>query len=472
MREQISAALRLAIREGRLAPGARLPSWRDLASQLGVARGTVRSAYERLVDEQLILSCGAAGTFVARQLPTQVERPAPEVEPIPPRDPPPGLSGQTGIFQMAAPAQDVFPAKVWARILSGAARASAHVPHIYPDPRGDILLRNEIAGYLSLARGLPCTASQVFVTTGYTGSMSLIAHAMHLSGTSAWTEDPCYPMTRSCLRVLGVEPVPVPVDGHGLVVAEGLSRAPGASIAVVTAGQQAPLGIVLSPQRRRELLDWARDAKAWVIEDDYLGELQLTGRAAPSLAATEGGDRVLHVGTFSKTISPALRVGFLVVPPALVERFDQQVSVMPQVPPSLVQQAVAAFLQGGHFLRHLRRTRQTYVKRREALMACLDAMSATHMAAGLTVLLRLPPGVSDTSLCRELAAHGLGPVPLSLWYASPRPEHSGLLLGIANFKVEHARETCERLMALIHGWRPDGGLPRPRSRTDFTKEHA
>lgn len=447
--EQISAGLRSGIREGRLLPGARLPSWRDLASQLGVARGTVRAAYERLIDEQLIFSSGAAGTYVASRVPVQVESPPAELEAKPLGHSLQGLPGGLGAFQMAGPARDVFPTKVWMRTLGGAARAFAEMPQTYPDPRGDLTLRNEIARYLSLARGLSCTASQVFVTTGYASSMSLIAQAMQLGGTSAWTEDPGYPMTRRCLRVLGIEPVPVQVDAQGLDVASGIEHASQASVAVVTAGQQAPLGVVMSQQRRRELLGWAQKADAWVIEDDYLGELQLTGRAARSLAAEELGDRVLYIGTFSKSISPVLRIGFLVVPQEQVARFARQVSVMSPAPAPLMQHAVGAFLQGGHFLRHLRRTKQIYVDRRNALMACLEAASATHMAAGLAVLLRLPPGVSDMKICRELSGHGLAPVPLSPWYAAPLPEHSGLLLGVANLKTESAASTCERLLAMI-----------------------
>ena len=447
--EQIAAGLRAAIREGRLAPRARLPSWRDLASQLGVARGTVSAAYERLLDAQLIVSLGAAGTFVAEHLPPS-SRPREAVAvPSSPVGTIPSFPGRSGIFQMANPAQDLFPAKVWARIMTGAVRATSHARQINPDPRGELALRGEIAAYLSLARGLPCTAAQVFVTTGYAGSLSLAVQALGLRGSSAWTEDPGYPTTRRCLQAFGVEPLPVPVDAEGLVVDEGVARAPDAALAVVTAGQQAPLGVALSARRRQAILAWAERARAWVVEDDYLGELQLGARAAPSLVAAGEGARVLHVGTFSKTISPMLRLGFLVVPADQVERFARHAAVLPPAPAPLVQLAVAAFLRDGHFLRHLRRTRQVYAQRRAALVACLDAASATYIAAGLTVLLRLAPGVSDLALAQSLAAHGLTPVPLSPWYARPGPENTGLLLGVADLRVEIAAETCTRLLALV-----------------------
>jgi GntR family transcriptional regulator/MocR family aminotransferase len=445
--EQIAAGLRAAIREGRLAPRARLPSWRDLASQLGVARGTVSAAYERLLDAQLIVSLGAAGTFVAEHLPPSSRPCEAGAVPSAPVGSIPSFPGRSGIFQMANPAQDLFPAKVWARIMTGAVRATSHARQINPDPRGELALRSEIAAYLSLARGLPCTAAQVFVTTGYAGSLSLAVQALGLRGTSAWTEDPGYPTTRRCLHALGVEAVPVPVDAEGLVVDEGVARAPDAALAVVTAGQQAPLGVALSARRRQAILAWAERARAWVVEDDYLGELQLGARAAPSLVAAGDGARVLHVGTFSKTISPMLRLGFLVVPAAEVERFARHAAVVPPAP--LVQLAVAAFLRDGHFLRHLRRTRQVYAQRRAALVACLDAASATYIAAGLTVLLRLAPGVSDLTLAQSLAAHGLTPVPLSPWFAQPGPENTGLLLGVADLRVEIAAETCARLLALV-----------------------
>ncbi len=441
---QISAALREAIEHGRLAPGARLPSWRDLAAQLGVARGTVRAAYEALIDAQLAEAHGAAGTRVARQPP-----PRPQADPpAPARDPFGEHPRVAGVFQMGVPAQDAFPVKPWGRILARAARAAASAPPRYPDARGEPALRAAIAVYLAVARGLACSPAQVYVTSGLAPSLALAVRTLGLSGR-AWTEDPGYPVARRLLLALGLTPVPVPVDTDGLDVAAGMRAAPQAALAVVTPGQQAPLGVTLSPARRRALLDWAARAGSWVVEDDYLGELQLQGRAAPGLGTRDPTARVLHIGTFSKTISPALRLGFLVVPADQVDRFDAAVALHGAAPAPLLQHAVAEFLQGGHQLRHLRRMKRLYQQRRDVLAACLQAEEVTHRAAGLALLLRLPPGVADVAVAREARTVGLAPVPLSLWYAQPGPEHHGLLLGVTNVREDEAAAHWMRLQALI-----------------------
>ena len=311
---QIHRGIGSAIRAGRLPSGARLPSWRDLAAQLGVARGTVRLAYERLADEQLVVSSGPAGTHVAEQPPL-----AQAVQARPDRPPLPGMfpdyATPPAVFRMGVPAQDAFPAKLWSRMMVRAARGVAAAPVSYPDPRGDPALREVLAAYLAIGRGLACSPSQIIVTAGYAGALGLVIRALNLEGATAWMEEPGFPITRTALALARVTPVPVRVDADGLDVADGIAVAPGAAMAIVTAGQQAPLGVTTSLPRRRALLAWAERAGAWVIKDDYLSELQLQGRAAPALASLDRAGRVIHLGSFSKTISPALRVGFLVAPP-------------------------------------------------------------------------------------------------------------------------------------------------------------
>lgn len=448
--EQIRKALHAAIAQGRLAPGARLPSWRDLASQLGVARGTVRVAYEALIAAQLIVALGAAGTFVGRHVAPAPQGPAVASSATVLRDPVANYPRSvSGVFQMGVPAQDAFPAKVWARIVARAARASADAPLRYPDPRGEAVLRAAIAAYLAVARGMACSAAQVFVTSGHTAAIALAVQALGLKG-QAWCEDPGYPLTRRTLAALGVVSVPVAVDAQGLDVAAGMAAAPHAALAVVTPGQQAPLGAALSAQRRQALLGWAAQAGAWVLEDDYLGELQLPpGRAMPALAAHDGTGRVLHVGTFSKTINPSLRLGFLVVPAAQVARFDDAAALFGSAPAPLLQHAVAEFLQGGHLLRHLRRMKALYARRWDAIVAGLQVQSATCRASGLSVLVRLPPGMDDVALALQARQHGLAPVPLSPWYADPQPHHAGLVLGVANVPEHEAAAHCRQLMDLV-----------------------
>jgi GntR family transcriptional regulator/MocR family aminotransferase len=295
---QIYAAIREGIENGRLASGARLPSWQDLAAQLGVSRGTVRVAYERLIAEQFAIGLGSAGTRVAER---QSRSPIPDQLPEAPLLPDVfyDFGSAPLAFQMGVPAQDAFPFKLWSRILSREARRAAAAPVTYPDPRGDPELRKQIASYLGLARGVRCSASQVFVTAGFSGALGLAIRGLQPGKTGAWIEDPGFPLTRTALELAGVGVTAVPVDGEGLDVAAGVRMAPRAKLAVVTPGQQAPLGMTMSLPRRLALLAWARRNDAWIIEDDYLSELQLKGRAAPALASLDHGGRVLQIGSFS-----------------------------------------------------------------------------------------------------------------------------------------------------------------------------
>jgi GntR family transcriptional regulator/MocR family aminotransferase len=445
--EQIADGIRAAIREGRLAPDARLPSWNDLAIQLGVARGTVRSAYERLADGQFIVSAGAAGTRVARRPPAT----RPEPEPSRGRE---ALGAfQSGPirpapFQVGVPAADLFPTALWSRMLAQAARDTASAPVGYPDPRGEAGLRAEIAGYLAVARGFACHPTQVFVTNGYAGAFNIAMRALKLHGAQAWVEDPGYPFARTALAWAGLSAVPVPVDGEGLDVAAGVASGPGARVGVITAGQQAPLGVTLSLERRHALLDWAIEGDRWIIEDDYLGELQLARRAAPALASMDGR-RVIHIGTFSKTMSPALRVGYMVVPHDLIGPVAEVVGTLDPAPSPSVQVAIEAYMRDGHYLRHLRRMKRAYAERRDALGAALDSFGVVHEAAALSVLMALPDGTDDVVVAQAAFAEGLSPVPLSPWYGGQATPRSGLLLGVTNVPIEHALSFAERLWRIV-----------------------
>ena len=447
---QIYGAIRDAIETGRLGSGARLPSWRDLAAQLGVSRGTVRVAYERLINEQFVVGLGAAGTRVA-------DRPSPPSAPdwSPEAPPMPELFNDFGAvplaFQMGVPSQDAFPFKLWSRILTREARRAAAAPVSYPDPRGDPELRREIAAYLAIARGIRCTPSQVLVAGGFSGALGLAVRGLRLEGKTAWTEDPGFPMTRAALSLAGMTVAAVPVDQDGLDVAAGIRGAPDAALAVVTPGQQAPLGMTMSLARRLELLAWARKGGAWIIEDDYLSELQLKGRAAPALASFDHGGRLLHIGSFSKTINPALRLGFLVVPPDLARRFGDVAACLAPAPNAAVQRAVAEFLREGHYLRHLRHMKRLYAARRESLVRCLretvpDSVRV-EATAGLAVVSLLPESASDVDVALRALPFGLAPAPLSPWYMQS-PARQGLLLGVTNINERRLAADCRRLAEL------------------------
>jgi GntR family transcriptional regulator / MocR family aminotransferase len=449
--EQIRRGITAAIENGVLAPGARLPSWLDLAAQLGVARGTVRSAYEKLSAAQLIVASRATGTHVADRLAIIVRQEAP---------PDPGsfmemyqeLTAGPAIFQMGVPAQDTIPAKLFARIRSSAVRTELSAPAIYPDPRGELELRREIAAYLAIARGIECSPSQIIITGGFAGGLGLALRVLGLEGRKAWVENPGFPFTRRGLELARLSLAPIPVDADGMDVDYGLNHAADAALVVVTPGQQAPLGFTLSLARRLRLLDWAAREKAWVIEDDYLSELQLKGRATPALASLDRTGRVIHIGSFSKTLTPALRLGFLVAPLALANQFAEAAACLAPAPGPAVQLATAAFMRDGHYMRHLRRTKRVYATQSDALLKSLRprARDIVDIAiAGLAVLLRLPDGAPDFSIARETLSFGLAPTPLSIWYASPASAKSGLLLGIATSPHKRIEASCDRLIRII-----------------------
>lgn len=448
--EQIRSGIAAAIEDGVLAPGARLPSWQDLASQLGVARGTVRTAYEKLAAAQLIEASRATGTHVAK-------RPR---SPARNEEPPDARSFMRtyldmiqgpAFFQMGVPAADTFPATLFARIRAHAVRAEASIPPLYPDPRGELELRREIASYVAIARGIACSPSQVMITGGFSAGLGLSLAALGLAGQKAWVEDPGFPWTRKGLELARLRVAPIPVDADGIDIDHGLRFHPDARLVVVTPGQQAPLGSTLSLERRLRLLEWAAASEGWVIEDDYLSELRLSGRAAPALASLDRDGRVIHIGSFSKTISPTVRLGFLIAPMELTSRLADIAACLAPAPCPAVQVAVAEFMRGGHYLRHLRRTKRSYVAKRDALLECVGGMLNEDRISmpGLAVLLKLPKGISDIAVARELSALGMGPSPLSAWYASVGNAESGLLLGVATVPTKHLAHSCDQLFGVV-----------------------
>lgn len=446
--EQIRIGITEAIFSGVLEPGARLPSWLALAAQLGISRGTVKTAYERLQDEQLVVSSRAQGTRVASLLPGK--KPLATTQGVMPESPlyQDFLLPQ-GYFQMGIPADDLFPATLFARLYSASARSRITAPQRYGDPRGELAFRQEIAAQLALSRGVKCHASQVFITTGFTGAFGVILHALNLRGKKAWVENPGFPPARRALELADVDLVPVPVDDEGIDVRQGECLAPDAALALVTPGQQAPLGMTLSLDRRVALLEWATRNKSWIVEDDYLGELQHGRRAAPALASMDVNGRVIHIGSFSKTISPTLRLGFVVVPLALTEVMADVVASLAPAPDPAIQMAVRAFMHDGHFLRHLRKLKRVYAVRSHALHSQLESLGYQAHVAGLSVFMKLEAGAQDGQIARQAYAQGIAPSPLSAWYLPGIPAIPGFLLGLASKEGEQTQEACLRLDGLI-----------------------
>ena len=452
--EQIRMSIARAIQSGLLAPGTRLPSWQDLAAQLGVARGTVQAAYERLSDSKMIEASGAKGTRVA---------PRPVVAATPSDAPGCGAFMRTyqrmmagpAIFQLGTPALgEGLPDKLFARArTSNLLKTGSFSSLVYPDPRGEFDLRREIAGNLSITRNLHCFPEQVFITSGYSSGLGLALRVLGLEGKKVWMEEPGFLVTRKGLELARMSVVPVPVDAEGLDVGYGIGNAPDAALVVVTPGQQSPLGPTLSVKRRLQLLEWAVSSDAWIIEDDYLGELQLEGRAAPALASFDEGKRVVHIGSFSKTVSPGLRLGFVVVPTDLSTAFSDVAATLAPAPCSVVQLAMAQFIREGHYNRRVRRLKRLYTGQRDALCEQLQMRDAEWIRAGLAILLRLPDGAPDVQIVRESMAFGMAPSPLSAWFATPSRALSGLLLGVATAPESHVATSCRRLFEIIDRYR-------------------
>jgi GntR family transcriptional regulator/MocR family aminotransferase len=448
--EQIRRGLAKAIEDGVLLPGARLPSWQDLAAQLGVARGTVRAAYEKLAAAQLIEASRARGTHVARRPRTFTKsQPPPQEDSF--LETYLEMVQGPAFLQMGVPATETFPATLFARIRAHSVRAEAGMPPLYPDPRGELDLRQEIAGYLAVARGINCLPSQVIVTGGFAAGLGLALHVLRLEGHTAWVEEPSFPWSRKGLELAGLSLAPIPVDRDGIDIDQAFRHHPHAKLVLVTPGQHAPLGATLSLERRLRLLEWSAANGAWVIEDDYLSELQLTGRAAPALASLDRDGRVIHIGSFSKTISPTIRLGFVIAPAELVSRFAQVAACLTPPPGPAVQLATAEFMREGHYIRHLRRTKRAYEAKREALLEHLRPLARPDQLAtpGLAVLWKLPSETSDVAVAREVLAFGMAPAPLSAWYSSPDTARSGLLLGVATAPRKNLARYCDRLFEAV-----------------------
>lgn len=450
--EQIRLSVIKAIESGVLVPGSRLPSWQDLAAQLGVSRGTVQAAYERLSDTRTIETFGAAGTRVA--LRRRVRTAQPEAPPLSAfMRTYLEMNAGPAIFQLGTPALGL-PEKLFARARSSnLLKPGPFSSLVHPDPRGEFELRREIAWYLSISRNLHCIPEQVFITSGSRTGLGLALQVLGLDGKKVWMEEPGFVVTRKGLELARLNVVPVPVDAEGLDVGYGIENAADAALAVVTPGQQAPEGSTLSLRRRVGLLEWAVSSNAWIIEDDYLGALQLEGRAAPALASMDGGERVIHIGSFNTTLSLGLRLGFVVAPVALIEAFSDVAATLAPAPSPILQLATAQFMHGGHFIRRVRRLKLLYAAQRDALCEQLRIHNAAWTGAGLAILLKLPDGAPDVPIVHESRRFGMAPSPLSAWFATSSRARPGLLLGVATAPEPQLAASCRRLFEIIDRYR-------------------
>jgi len=447
---QLYWRFRGAIADGLLKPGERIPAARALAKELGLARGTIDTAYSLLAAEGYIQSRGQAGTVVAQGIKAS----------LPQRIVSAGATNavrqkaQVLPFQMGLPALDAFPRKIWSKIAARCVRATQVADMANPSVYGLQSLRTAIATYLQVARGINCTPEQVFVTSGYRNTLGLIAHSLLKPGDRVLVEDPGYLFTRPLLDYLHIKATPVPVDPDGMLVSHGIAQAKGARAAVVTPAHQSPLCVSLSLPRRLELLDWATRQQAWIIEDDYDGEYRYVSRPLPALKSLDREGRVLYAGTFSKVLFPGIRLAYLVVPPAQVERFEHVAQTFLGGCPELTQAIVASFMAEGHFARHIQRMRKLYGERREATARGLRKALGEHISidaqpGGMHLVLRLKAQQSDRLLVQRLGQAGIYAEALSDWNVHSQTG-PGLLLGFANIDSQATAEAlAKRILEVL-----------------------
>ncbi|HWH02795.1 MAG TPA: PLP-dependent aminotransferase family protein [Gemmatimonadales bacterium] len=342
-------------------------------------------------------------------------------------------------FVLGVPALDSFPVRTWARLTARQWRRNPRNLMLPDDGAGYRPLREAIAEYAYTARGVRCTADQVIVTAGAIQGIALAARLLLDRGDQVWMEEPGFSPARAAFTAVGAAVLPVPVDQEGLDVTFGLGVAPKARMAFVTPSFQAPMGTIMSLARRLALLDWAASAGSWVIEDDYNGEFRYDGRPLSSMQGLEhpGAGQVIYLGTFSKTIFPALRLGYIVVPPGYGDAFSRARLSMDRHSPVAEQAVLADFIQEGHFARHVRAMRRLYQERQERFVALArrelgDSMIVEPAPSGMRLLGWLPPGVSDVRVADLAASRGIDVLPLSRLCLS-RPPRNALLLGYVPF---------------------------------------
>jgi GntR family transcriptional regulator/MocR family aminotransferase len=448
---QLCEAYRAAVAERRLRGGDRIPSSRTLAAELRISRIPVLNAYEQLIAEGYFESRRGSGTFVARALPDEAPPatgPAPGGRPRPScaravarrpavlrRIGPEPWTGGAGAFRLSEPAVDFFPRAVWSRLVARHARHMSREAMLYGSPMGPSPFREAVAAYLRAARALRCEADQVMLVSGSQQALEITARVLFDAGQPIWVEEPGYAGARDALAMAGARLVPVPVDESGLDVRAGIRRSRRARGVYVTPSHQYPLGVVMSPARRLELLEWSQTAGAWIIEDDYDSEYRYEGRPIAALQGLDRDARVIYVGTFSKVLFPALRVGYLDVPRDLIGRFSAVRDAMDICPPVLQAAALADFIMEGHFARHLRRTRAAYAERRAALADALRRelgrrLDIVGSDAGIHLTAMLSKGSAnrDRAIAARAARDGLWTMPLSACYLD-QPVRQGLVLG-------------------------------------------
>jgi GntR family transcriptional regulator/MocR family aminotransferase len=479
LQEQIARYLREAVLCGRLRPGARLPSSRAFANDLGVSRQTVVLAYDRLAAEGYAYGRQGSGIYVPEVLPEDLALPAapPDAHVDAARhEAYPALSARgrrlielpvtpvrrgPGLLAPGTPALDAFPYDTWARLSARFWRSRPASDQLgYADPAGYRPLRAAIAEHVGTTRGVSCNADDIVITSGSQHAIELVARLLIDAGDTVWVENPGYVAGHSAVEGAGARVVPVPVDAEGLDVDAGVRLAPRARLAVVTPSHQYPLGVTMSLRRRLALLAWADRADAWIIEDDCDGDYRYAGQPLHPLRALgrqTAANRVIYVGTFAKVLAPGLRIGYLIAPPGLADAFARARALIDRQSPTPLQITLAEFIGDGHFASHLRRMRMLYTERRDALLTALERYCADELDwgagvpdAGLHLVATLRGAAApeaDLPVWEAATKLGLQTPPLSPHYRCGG--QAGLIIGFGATLPGNMREAVKRLQRAI-----------------------
>jgi GntR family transcriptional regulator / MocR family aminotransferase len=471
---QIYLQLRSAILSQSLRPGTKLPSTRQLASQLSVSRSSVVSAYEQLLAEGYASGKIGSGSYVSSDLPEPVEgrkakrgrRPAAMTGPDATEAPLPldfvDVTEQSDErpFNLGRTLVDIRTMELWRKVSARVFRSLGHDHFGYSDPRGSPQLRKAICDYLRAARAVQCETEQIVVTSGTQHAIDLVIRVLHRADMQAWIEDPGYSLTLQALVAAGIGARPIPVDGQGIDVGAGIRSAPRARAVFVTPSHQFPTGVVLSMARRLELLNWARETKAWIVEDDYASEFRYGGRALASLQGLDESERVIYVGTLNKALFPGLRLGYAVVPPGLLKAFTTARYLVDRQPSSLAQAVVAEFIEEGHFAAHIRRMRLQYRGQRDALVAALrhrlgNVVTVDPPDQGMHLVAYLRQGLSDVAIERTARSDGVIVRAMSRAYVDA-PPRSALVMGFSGYSRQMIAPAVARLAKAVGRHRKSG----------------
>jgi GntR family transcriptional regulator / MocR family aminotransferase len=459
---QIYQQIRSSILSQDMRPGTKLPSTRQLASQLSVSRSAVVSAYEQLLAEGYAVGKVGSGSYVSSDLPELEGRKAKRgksraaatrsatIEALPFGDfIDVTVQNEERPFNLGRTLVDVRTMELWRKVSARVFRSLNHEHFGYSDPRGLPALRKAISDYLRAARAVRCDPSQIVVTAGTQHAIDFVIRVLYRADMQAWVEDPGYSLTRQALVAAGVKTCPVPVDGQGIDVGAGIRTAPKARAVFVTPSHQFPTGVVLAMARRLELLGWARETKAWIVEDDYASEFRYGGRALASLQGLDDNERVIYVGTLNKALFPGLRLGYVVVPNPLLKAFVTARYLVDRQPSSLAQAVVADFIEEGHFAAHLRRMRLQYKDQRDVLVAALRQRLGRELSVdppdqGMHLVAYLRRGLSDVAIERAARDRGVIVRAMSRLYVEARPR-SALVMGFSGYPSQMIPPAVARL---------------------------